>query len=151
MEVTCQCGAVTFQTPTPKPLELYHCHCLECRAQSASAYGTSAIYPAAPLFPLADGLRAKLKVWSRDADSGNVVDCYFCPECGVRLMHRIRNKAGVERDTVSIKGGVIRGLEWTGAKHIFCTRAVVDIPEEAEKWDGEPMEDKPEKDGEEKK
>lgn len=45
MEGRCQCGAVRFTTPLPQPLKLYICHCLECRRQSSSAYGISAIFP----------------------------------------------------------------------------------------------------------
>lgn len=45
MEAQCQCGAVRFTTPLPKPLALYICHCSECRRQSSSAFGTSAIFP----------------------------------------------------------------------------------------------------------
>jgi hypothetical protein len=68
-------------------------------------------------------------------------------------MHRIREKGGVERDTVSIKGGVIKGLEWKNGNHIFCRSAVVDIPEGVETWDGEPgpMEGRPTKEDVEKK
>lgn len=49
MEASCQCGAVTFTTPTPKPLALYICHCYHCQRETGSAFGTSAIFP---LFPL---------------------------------------------------------------------------------------------------
>jgi hypothetical protein len=45
MEASCQCGAVSFRTPLPKPLALYICHCSECRRQTSSAFGTSAIFP----------------------------------------------------------------------------------------------------------
>lgn len=45
MDVSCQCGAVAFKTPLPKPLALYICHCSECRRQTSSAFGTSAIFP----------------------------------------------------------------------------------------------------------
>ena len=140
MQVSCQCGNIKFTTPTPRPTKVYHCHCLECRLQSASAFGTTAIFPASPLFPLSPDLAAKLKVWSRETDTGRHMDCYFCPECGVRTIHRIKNKDGSERETVSIKGGVIEGLDWRGAAHIFCRSAVVDVPEEAERWDAEPGE-----------
>jgi hypothetical protein len=37
MHVSCQCGGISFGTPTQTPLEVYHCHCLECRKQSAPA------------------------------------------------------------------------------------------------------------------
>lgn len=45
MNATCQCGAVNFKTPLDKPLALYICHCHECRRQTGSAFGTSAIFP----------------------------------------------------------------------------------------------------------
>lgn len=45
MNGSCQCGAVTFTTPTPQPVELWHCHCTDCRKQSGSAFGTSAFFP----------------------------------------------------------------------------------------------------------
>jgi hypothetical protein len=140
MNVSCQCGYVTFKTPTAQPLAIYHCHCLECRKQSASAFGTTVLFPATPLFPLAPDLAAKLKVWTRPTDAGNSMDCYFCPECGVRLMHRVKNADGSWRQTISLKGGVLEDLDWStaGAKHIFCRSAVVDLPDDAEKWEAEP-------------
>lgn len=45
MNASCQCGAVTFKTPLPQPLALYICHCTECRRQTGSAFGSSAIFP----------------------------------------------------------------------------------------------------------
>lgn len=73
------------------------------------------------------------------------MDCYFCAECGVRIMHRTRESDGTERTTVSIKGGVIDGLNWEGAKHIYVRSAVVEIPKDAEKYDTTPetMEGRP--------
>lgn len=45
MDVRCQCHSVQFTTPIPKPLALYVCHCGQCRLQTGSAFGTSAIFP----------------------------------------------------------------------------------------------------------
>ncbi len=45
MDARCQCGAVAFKTPLPKPLAIYICHCSQCRRQTSSAFGTSAIFP----------------------------------------------------------------------------------------------------------
>lgn len=137
MDVSCQCGNIKFKTTTPKALELFHCHCTECQAQSASAFGTSARFPASPLFPLSDELRTKLKVWTRPTDAGNISDCYFCPECGTRLIHRTR-KDGVEKDVLSIKGGCIKGLDWSDGKHIWTKSAVIPIPPGVEQWPEEP-------------
>lgn len=46
MEGRCQCGAVRFTTPLVRPLKMFVCHCLECRRQSASAFGITAMFPA---------------------------------------------------------------------------------------------------------
>jgi len=138
MEVRCQCGAVSFHTPTAAPLSIYHCHCTECQKQSSSAFGTSAIYPATGLFPLAPELREKLGCWTRPSKEGRTMDCYFCKACGVRMFHRIREADGTERETVSIKGGAVQGLSFEGAKHIYVESAVVPIPEGAERWETTP-------------
>lgn len=140
MEVTCQCGLITLTTPTPSPISVYHCHCTECQRQSGSAFGTSAIFPAAGIFPLAPHLASNLEVWTRPANEGRTMDCYFCKRCGTRVLHRIREPDGKERDTVSIKGGCVKGLVWKGAMHIYTGTAVVDIPEGAVKWEGAPGE-----------
>ncbi|GAB1316955.1 CENP-V/GFA domain-containing protein [Madurella fahalii] len=147
MEVTCQCAFITFTTPTPSPIAVYHCHCIECRLQSASAFGTSAIFPAAGLFPLRPDLAESLAVWTRPSNEGRTMDCYFCKRCGTRLIHRIRDADGKERDTVSIKGGCVKGLEWKGAAHIYARSAVVEIPKGVTTWEGPPgeMPGRPEK------
>jgi hypothetical protein len=68
------------------------------------------------------------------------MDCYFCNECGVRVMHRIKGPDGVERETVSIKGGLVQGLDWKGAAHIYTRSAVVPVPEGVERWEAAPAE-----------
>jgi hypothetical protein len=143
MIVSCQCGAVHFETPSPAPLDVYHCHCLECRKQSASAFGTSAIFPARGLFPLPVDLVAKLSCYTRPTDSGGTMDCYFCTQCGVRMFHRGRSPDGTERSTVSIKGGCVEGLDWSNGKHIYTRSAVVPIPHGAEQWRESPEPDAP--------
>ncbi|KAK5169749.1 uncharacterized protein LTR77_005727 [Saxophila tyrrhenica] len=129
MDVKCQCGAISFKTPTPEPIKLFHCHCLECRKQSGSAFGTSAIFTAEGLIPLPEDLESKMSVWTRPTDAGGMMDCYFCKRCGNRILHRARDESGSERGTVSIKAGVVEGLKWEGAGHIYTRSAVVDVPE----------------------
>lgn len=111
MNVTCQCGSVSFKIPQDKPLALYHCHCTQCRKQSASAFGTSAIFPVDGIFPLSPELEAHLQLWTRPAKEGRTTLGYFCKTCGVRVMHRTKNADGVERSTVSVKGGLVDGLD----------------------------------------
>ena len=139
MDVKCQCGAVHFKTPTDDPLKLYHCHCLECRKQSGSAFGTSAVFTSEGIVPLAEELEEKMEVWNlRGEESGGLKDCYFCKKCGNRIMHRGRDQDGSERGRVAIKGGCIEGLNWEGGIHIFTRSAVVPIPEGAVQYEAAP-------------
>lgn len=138
MNVECQCAIVTFQTPTPEPIDVYCCHCTQCRRQSASAFGTSAIFSADGLFPLSDDLNSKLQIWTRPTKSGGEMDCYLCRNCGTRLFHRIRSSEGVPKSTVSIKGGAIVGLNLGKGKHIWTSKAVMPIPEGVERYDESP-------------
>ncbi|KAI0204613.1 glutathione-dependent formaldehyde-activating [Astrocystis sublimbata] len=122
MEARCQCGAVQFKTPLPKPLALYICHCAECRRQTGSAFGTSAIFPCFQL-PQTD----LLSCYVRPTHSGHTLYCYFCQRCGTRLFHTTPGKS-----VVSVKGGCIEGLDWGTAIHIWTKSAMVPIPEGSE-------------------
>ncbi|KAI1735906.1 glutathione-dependent formaldehyde-activating [Xylaria scruposa] len=130
MEARCQCGAVRFMTPLPKPLALYICHCAECRRQSSSAFGTSAIFPRFEL-PKTD----LLSCYTRPTHSGHTLYCYFCQRCGTRLIHTTPGK-----NVVSVKGGCIEGLDWKTATHIWTKSAMVPIPEGSEAHSEEPTE-----------
>ncbi|KAF2019784.1 hypothetical protein BU24DRAFT_127196 [Aaosphaeria arxii CBS 175.79] len=133
MNGSCQCGAVTFTTPTPTPTRLYHCHCIDCRKQSASAFGTSAIFP---FFKL-DESNPAVTYFSRTCDSGRKQNCYFCSRCGSRILHAHVLEYG-DPKVVAVKGGVLEGLDWSGATHIFCRTAVVPIPDGVQRWEAEP-------------
>ncbi|KAF2795851.1 hypothetical protein K505DRAFT_348337 [Melanomma pulvis-pyrius CBS 109.77] len=134
MNVSCQCGAISFTTPTPKPIKIFHCHCLDCRKQSSSAFGTSAIFPFFRL-PLDNPSLSHLR---RTCDSGNQKNCYFCSRCGSRVAHVTVRDDGADPEVMSIKAGLVDGLDWTGATHIYVRSAVVPIPEGVERWEAEP-------------
>ncbi|KAH7115852.1 Mss4-like protein [Dendryphion nanum] len=135
MNGSCQCGAITFTTPTPQPTLLFHCHCIDCRKQSSSAFGTSAIFPffALPSSPT-------LAVFQRACDSGRKQNCYFCSRCGCRILHaHIIEEEGKNPEVVAVKAGSLDGeLDWISAKHIFCRTAVVTIPDGVDRWEAEP-------------
>ncbi|TVY94123.1 hypothetical protein LAWI1_G000498 [Lachnellula willkommii] len=131
MNASCQCGAVSFKTPLPKPLAVYICHCDECRRQSSSAFGCSAIFPRFEL-----PCKEVLSCYSRPTASGHTLNCYFCRNCGTRVIHTTPGKG-----VLSVKGGCIEGLDWKSAKHIWCKRAMVPIPEGVERSEGEPDDD----------
>ena len=131
----CQCGALRYEL-TGKPRALYICHCLECRKQSASAFGISLIVGSGD-FHL---LRGKPQHWSRATDSGRQLDCFFCPACGTRLWHGDKDEAA----TISIKGGSLdRPPDLGEAIHIWVKRKLpgVILPAGAIQFDEEPDED----------
>ncbi len=78
----CQCGAVRYEITKP-PLSVYACHCTECQRQSGSAFALS--------MPVArDSLsvvKGTPKAWRRTHESGRVIQCLFCADCGTRLYH----------------------------------------------------------------
>ena len=127
----CQCGAARYEI-SAAPLDVYVCHCRECRAQSASAFGISVIVPAAS-FRLVSG---NVGTWSRATDTGGTLDCIFCRACGTRLFH-----AGPGEATLSVKGGSLDlPPDLTGATHIWVSRKLpgVPIPHDAAQFAGEP-------------
>jgi hypothetical protein len=44
-----------------------------------------------------------------------------------------------------VKSGCIEGIDWKGAVHIWIKRAVLQVPEGVEAWEGEPDEGEPQK------
>lgn len=128
----CQCGAIRYSL-SQDPLGLYVCHCRECRKQSASAFGISVIVPQTALHVV----QGAPKFWSRPTDTGHILDCAFCPECGSRLWHQRRGSA----DTLSIKGGSLdKDVDLSQAVHIWTLRMLrgVVLPEGAKQFPGEP-------------
>jgi hypothetical protein len=128
----CQCGRVRFAV-TGDPLALYICHCLECRRQSASAFGMSLQMPRAGLVVT----QGTPRVWSRATDSGSRLDCAFCADCGSRLWHQGEAAAA----TVTIKAGALdTPVDAAAAIHIWVKRKLpgIVIPDGARQFDGEP-------------
>ncbi|KAK3323828.1 Mss4-like protein [Cercophora scortea] len=142
LPVSCECGYIQFRTPSSKPAGMAHCHCTNCQKQSASAFGTSLYFPAAQVFPLPAALEAKLSVFTHPTDSGNTMHCYFCPRCGVRMLHACILPDGSRRDKVSFKAGTVDAgcLDWKGmkAKHIFTRSAVIELLPEWECYETYP-------------
>lgn len=130
----CQCGAIRYEL-SGGPLQLYVCHCRECRKQSASAFGISFIVPLTALRVT----QGEPKLWSRPTETGHTLDCAFCPECGSRLWHRRRGSA----DILSIKGGSLdEPIDLGKAVHIWTSRMLpgIILPDGSASFPGEPDE-----------
>ncbi|KAK4197659.1 Mss4-like protein [Triangularia verruculosa] len=160
--LSCECGYITMTTPSRKPSGMAHCHCKSCQKQSGSAFGTSIYYPTDQVFPLPPDLEAKLSVFDHGTDSGNTMRCYFCPKCGVRIMHQGILPDGSWRGVMSFKAGALDewpeqgGLDWKAmqARHIWTRSARMGLCGEWEAYEKYPEDmatGKKEGEGEEKK
>jgi len=98
----CQCGAVRYFIEGA-PVVLAVCHCRECQRQSGSAFGMSLIVKKESL-----AVSGEVKCYRRIADSGNPIDCYFCPTCGVRIYHDPQKLP----DTYNVKAGTLDDTSW---------------------------------------
>lgn len=137
MDGRCQCGQITFKTPLSEPQELLICHCTECRHQSSSTYGMTAIFPS---FEIPAPFAGAIATYSRPNSSGQTHG-YFCTKCGARLLHQSVSKDGTPAPSVSVKSGCLDGITkemMRGAKHIWTKSAIVNIPEDAEVYESEP-------------
>ena len=131
----CQCGRVRYEC-AGEPTALYVCHCTNCRAQSASAFGISFIVPASSLRLIA----GEPASWEWQTDSGRRSRGAFCPSCGSRLWHRSADP-GAATDAVSIKGGSLdEPIDLSGAVHIWTVSRLpgVVIPAQARQFPREP-------------
>lgn len=128
----CQCGTVRYES-AGESRALYVCHCIECRKQSASAFGLSLSVPRSG-FRVTQG---NPEFWTRPANSGRRVKCFFCPTCGSRLWHE---REGLD-EWISIKAGSLdEPVDMTKAIHIWTSRKLhgVVIPEDALQYPEEP-------------
>jgi hypothetical protein len=128
-KIECQCGTISLVAPIPKPTKVFVCHCLECRKQSSSAFGISALFPADGIWPFPEHLEPYIGVWTRKTDAGNTTHCYFCKKCGVRILHRGILANGQEKPGVRVRGGCLEGITLEGATHIWTRSALVPVPE----------------------
>ena len=112
----CQCGAIRYELRAA-PFGVWACHCTQCRKQSGSGFGLSMGVPLDALVFIGE----QPAVWTRTADSGNVVDCLFCPHCGSRIAHRRHNHEG----RITLKPGTLDDPSWFApTRHFFTDTAL---------------------------
>lgn len=109
----CQCGYIRYRV-NGEPLTLYACHCLDCQAQSSSAFGLS-MWVNFDDFELQQG---EMKFWSTRLDDGTEKQCAFCPNCGTRIYH------ASDKSIISLKAGSLDDKSLLNpVAHIWTKRA----------------------------
>lgn len=110
----CQCGHLRFEIRA-EPMTVYTCHCTECQKQSASTFGLSVIVPRES-FVITQGTP---KIWVRKHESGRLIDCLFCPECGTRICH---NPQANQKVTIA-RAGTFDDASWVHPVGHIWTRS----------------------------
>ena len=127
----CGCGAVRYEIEG-EPVVLAVCHCRECQRQSGSAFGMSLIVKKE-----AFRISGETRVYRRVADSGNPIDCHFCPTCGVRVFHDPQALPG----TYNVKAGTLDDTAWLAPAVQVWTKSRqpwVTLPEGLASVEGQP-------------
>jgi hypothetical protein len=130
----CQCGEIKY-VYSGDPMGIYICHCKECQKQSGSAFGIS-VEVRHDKFKIVHGAP---KYWERKANSGKIVKCAFCSNCGSRPWH----ESDAEIHSLSIKGGSLdQPIDVSNAVHVWVSRKLpgIIIPDNAKQFLGEPDE-----------
>jgi hypothetical protein len=85
----CACGGLTV-TARGEPLDVYLCSCTDCQRGTGSAFSYAALFPE-PVVTITGERRQ----YTQCADSGRVVDSYFCPTCGTAVAFRAEGLPGM--------------------------------------------------------
>ena len=80
----CLCGAVRFEVSS-EPVAFMLCHCRDCQ-YFAGGEPAAIVVASRPDFSLKQG---HPKGYTVKGESGNEVECQFCPECGTSLFERL--------------------------------------------------------------
>ncbi|MEM7133019.1 MAG: GFA family protein [Chloroflexota bacterium] len=139
----CQCGTCCYAVEAP-PYVAYTCHCTECQKLSSSAF-VSCMHVPVESVRITKGSPISCK---RIADSGHLLETWFCPACGSTLFAENSSRPRVR--TVHI--GTLEHPECVDVSaHIWVKRKVpwICLPEnhrvfqEAGDWTEEYADDLP--------
>jgi len=127
----CQCRAIRYRITAP-PLAVYACHCTECQRQSGSAFALS--MPVARDALQVDGTPS---AWRRVHESGRVMMCMYCGQCGTRLFHNSERNPQVS----IVKPGTLDDTTWLRPVGHIWTRSAqawVEIPQNLVNYEAQP-------------
>ena len=128
---SCNCGYIEHEVLEPFSVQVA-CHCIQCQKHTQSAFSLIGVLSPGG-FRLVKG---RLKKWTKTADSGNRLDCYFCQECGNRIYHH-----NPTLDAIGLKLGTLdntdvidpRIHQWTSMKQNWYQ-----IPEDVQVFEVQP-------------
>src|SRR5215210_8483410 len=100
---SCLCGEIAFTADSANLLLAAHCHCLDCRKATGSAFATVVGIPRDDLTVE----RGQTKSWTVTGMSGEVTR-EFCPTCGSPLFSASTGSP----ELVFVKAGAFDEADW---------------------------------------
>jgi hypothetical protein len=100
---SCLCGAITFRVDCAELVMAAHCHCLDCRKATGSAFATVVALPAGAVTVESGQTRS----WTVTGMSGEVTR-EFCGRCGSPLFSRSTGSPGI----AFVKAGAFDDSDW---------------------------------------
>lgn len=92
-----------------------HCHCEDCRRSSGTGHCSHLMVPEAALV-----VTGVLKGYARAADSGNLVERFFCPTCGAAVYSKNPAMPGL----VALRASSLDDLAvFKPQMHVYVARA----------------------------
>ena len=82
----CLCGAIRYAVSAPVQ-NLIACHCTDCQKASGTGASINALLPSSA-FSITRGTP---RVFTKPADSGNVLHRHFCGDCGAPIFSQRDN------------------------------------------------------------
>lgn len=121
MKITggCHCGQITYEAQAD-PDNTLICHCTDCQVISGAPYRT-VVFASEENFTLTSDT---LKTYIKTADSGNLREQNFCPECGSHIYAaNVKAPEGPPR-TFGLRVGTIQQRDqFTPKTQYFCGSA----------------------------
>lgn len=114
----CHCGQITFKVEG-EPLRMAQCHCAACRRMSGTGHASNAFFKNSQVT-----VSGETSVYSYTADSGNVRNRHFCPNCGSRLF----TMGPSTPDIIGIHMGAFDEYDWFKPQSVLFT-------DQAPDWD----------------
>ncbi|GAB7329791.1 hypothetical protein MBLNU13_g01517t1 [Cladosporium sp. NU13] len=100
-QAQCHCGHHKWEWTLESDKQSHIlCHCDTCKVLSGGPYTLNQIVPKSALKITSGGEPAK---YSYKGDSGNSVDCYYCPKCTVHIYH---HQTVMGPDTIIARTGI---------------------------------------------
>jgi hypothetical protein len=107
----CLCGQVRYSANADHP-GVFVCHCEDCQKQTGTAF---AIFVA--VAKSAISTQGLLKTFHDKADTGQLVERSFCPECGSPIVFNSAGNPGL----TFIYGGTLDDTSWLDPKvQVYC-------------------------------